>query len=202
MKLYYTPGACSHAVHVALREAGLTFELERVDLLAKTTASGADYLAVNPKGYVPALRLDDGALLTEVAVLLQYVADRKPESGLAPPAGTMARYRLQEWLNYISSELHKGLGQFFNPKLPAETRPAVMPRLEQRLGLVASQLDGAPYLMGEQYSVADSYLYTILGWGPALKVDLGAGPALGAFSARVRARPAVQAARAAEGLPA
>jgi glutathione S-transferase len=202
MKLYYTPGACSHAVHVALREAGLTFELERVDLLAKTTASGADYLAVNPKGYVPALRLDDGALLTEVAVLLQYVADRKPESGLAPPAGTMARYRLQEWLNYISSELHKGLGQFFNPKLPAETRPAVMPRLEQRLGLVASQLDGAPYLMGEQYSVADSYLYTILGWGPALKVDLGAWPALGAFSARVRARPAVQAARAAEGLPA
>jgi glutathione S-transferase len=202
MKLYYSPGACSHAVHVALREAGLPFELEKVDLQAKTTASGADYLAINPKGYVPALQLDDGTLLTEVAVNLQYVADRKPESDLAPPAGTMARYRLQEWLSFISSELHKGLGQFFNPMLPSETRAAVMPRLEQRLGFVARQLDDAPYLMGEQFSVADAYLYTILGWAPVLKIDLGGWPSLAAFVARVRARPAVQAARAAEGLPA
>jgi glutathione S-transferase len=202
MKLYYSPGACSHAVHVALREAGLPIELEKVDLMAKKTETGADYLAINPKGYVPALRLDDGELLTEVAVVLQYVADRKPDSGLAPPAGTMARYRLQEWLNYITSELHKGLGQFFNPKLPSEVRPVLMPRVEQRLGVVAKQLDGAPYLLGERYTVADSYLYTILGWAPVLKIDLGQWPSLEVFGARVRARPAVQAARKAEGLPA
>lgn len=200
MKLYYTPGACSLAPHIALRETGATFHLEQVDLAKKQTAGGEDFTRINPKGYVPTLRLDDGEILTEVAVILQYVADRKPESGLAPAAGTMERYRLMEWLNFISSEVHKQFGPFFNPRIPPDWKANQLAVLGRRFDYLSERLDGRPYLMGDKFSVADAYLYTVLTWSGHVGLDMGKWPTLKAYMARVAERPAVREALEAEGL--
>ena len=200
MKLYYAPGACSLAPHIGLREAGYQFDLEQVDLAAKKTKSGADYTKINGKGYVPALQLDSGEVITEAPVILQYIADQKPESGLAPKAGTMERYRTQEWLNFVTSELHKGFGILFNPALPENARPAVVDRLGQRLDFLAKQLDGKPYLTGDKFTAPDAYLFTVLSWAPHLKISLDRWPTLKTYVERVAGRPQVQAALKAEGL--
>jgi len=200
MKLYYYPGACSMAVHIALREAGIPFDLDKVDLAKKRAASGEDYAEVNPKGYVPALRLDDGQILTEVAVLLQYVADLKPASGLAPKAGTIERYRLMEWLNFISSEVHKTLGALFNPKITPEWKDNQIALFGRRCDFLVQQLGGKPHLTGDKFTIADAYLFTILGWAKLFKLDMGKWPALQSYAARIAARPAVQEAMKAEGL--
>jgi len=200
MKLYFAAGACSMAPHIVLREAAYTFDLERVDLAKKQTASGEDYTRINPKGYVPALRLDNGEVLTEVAVILQYLADQKPESGLAPKTGTMERYRLMEWLTFVSSEIHKQFGPLFNPKITAEWRENQLDLLSRRFDYLTERLNGKPYLMGDQLTLADTYLFTVLNWSPLLKVDLGKWPRLKDYITRVAARPAVQEAMRAEGL--
>ena len=200
MKLYFAPGACSLAPHISLREAGMKFDLEQVDLATKTTKSGADYTKVNGKGYVPALQLDNGEVLTEAPVILQYIGDQKPESGLVPKAGTMERYRTQEWLNFVTSELHKGFGALFNPKTPEDYRPVAIERIGQRLDFVAKQVDGKPYLTGDRFTVPDAYLFTVLSWAPHLKVSLDKWPTIQAYIGRVAARPQVQAALKAEGL--
>jgi glutathione S-transferase len=198
MKLYYAPGACSLSPHIALSESGLPFETERVDLRAKTTGSGVDYRTINPKGSVPALVLDNGEVLTEGPAVVQYIADQSPDRNLAPPNGTLARYRLQEWLNYISSELHKGFAPLFNPATSDETRKATVAAFLPKLDYVARQLDGRDFLMGAEFTVADGYLFVILGWTRFANIDLGQWPALKAYVERVAARPAVQAALAAE----
>ena len=200
MKLYYAPGACSMSPHIALREAGLDFELVRVDLAAKKTAANADYLAINPKGYVPALQLDDGQVITEGPAIVQYIADCAPGKGLAPVAGTLDRVRLQEWLTFIGTELHKSFGAFFNPKTPEDWKTFVRELLGKRLTYVAQQLQDRDFLMGSQFSVADCYLYTVLNWTPYANVDLAQWPIFAAYQARISARPAVQAALKAEGL--
>ena len=200
MKLYHKPGACSLSPHIVLREAGLAFELERVDLASKKTGSCGDYLGVNPKGYVPALALDDGQLLTEGPAIVQYLADLAPEKHLAPPAGTMARVRLQEWLNFIATELHKGFSPLYNPRAPEEWKGVARELLAKRIALVAERLTGQDYLMGDDFTVADAYLFTVLNWAGFAKVDLSPWPVLGAYQARVAARPAVRAALQAEGL--
>lgn len=199
MKLYLSPGACSLSVHIALIEAGLPFTTESVDLKTKVTASGADYTAINPKGSAPALETDEG-LLTECAVLLQYVADKAPGSGLAPPAGGFDRYRLLEMLNFVSSEIHKGLGAFFNPAMTPDWRAGIEPRLARALNVVEGVLNAQPYLTGQTFTVADAYLFTVLNWAGWVKFDLSPWPAALAFQARVAARPSVQAALKAEGL--
>jgi len=200
MKLYYYPGACSMAPHIILREAGYQFDLDKVDLAKKQTASGEDYGKVNPKGYVPALRLDDGQVLTEAGAILQYLADHKPDSGLAPKAGTMERYRLMEWLNFIASEIHKTLGALFNPKITPEWKDNQIALFGRRCDVLVRTLDGKQYLMGDKFSVADAYLFTILGWANLFKLDMNKWPALQSYTARVAARPAVQQAMKAEGL--
>ncbi len=200
MKLYYSPGACSLSPHIALREAGMNFDIEKVDLKAKKTETGADYTAVNPKGYVPALKLDDGGLLTEASVIVQYVADKKPEKKLAPAVGTPERYRLQEWLNFISTEVHKGTSPLFNPATPDAYKKIVMDRLGTRYDYIAKEVEKKPYLMGDAFTVADGYMFTILNWTNFVNIDLGKWPALQAYQGRVAARPAVQAALLAEGL--
>jgi glutathione S-transferase len=200
VKLYYSPGGCSLSPHIVLRELGLPFEIERVDLKTGTTASGARYATINPKGYVPALQLDDGNVLTETAVVLQYLADRKPESGLAPAPGTLERYRLQEWLNYVASELHKSLGSLFNRSTPAEWKESVKKALAPKLELVAHHLDGREHLLGSAFTVADSYLWVVLSWTKVAGVDLRPWPVLLAYLKRVGGRPATRAALGAEGL--
>lgn len=200
MKLYYSPGACSLSPHIVAREAGIPVELKKVDLKAKLVEGSADYLKTNGKGYVPAIELDDGSVLTEGPAIVQYLADRKPESALAPAAGTMERYRLQEWLNFITSELHKAFGAFFSPALTPEWRKGVADRLELRCEWLAQQLAGKPYLMGDRFSVADAYLFTVLNWAPMVKFDLARWPALVEYHKRVAARPKVQEALKAEGL--
>jgi glutathione S-transferase len=200
MKLFYYPGACSLVVHITLREAGQAFDIEQVDLGAKKTASGADYLKINPKGYVPALQLDDGQVLTEVATVVQYVADQKPESGLAPKGGTMERYRLMEWLSFISSEVHKAFGPLWNEATPAATKQAAIERIGQRFDYLANVLATKPFLMGDRFTVADAYLSTMLGWAGYHKLDLGKWPVLQSYSGRIASRPAVSAAMKAEGL--
>jgi glutathione S-transferase len=200
MKLYYAPGTCSMAVHVVLRELGYRFDLERVDLGEGGTAAGADYSTVNPKGYVPALVLDDGQVLTEVAAILQYLGDPKSESGLVLPPGDLGHYRLLEWLAFTSSEIHKTLGALFNPQLPPECRGVSLALFERRCDWLAAALGEGPFLMGERYTIADPYLFTVLNWTSVLAVDLGRWPALEAYLAQVAARPAVQATLRAEGL--
>ena len=200
MKLFYKPGACSLTPHIILHEAGLPFEMEKVDFATKKTDAGADYLALNPKGYVPALRLDDGQLLTEVAAIVQYLADRVPEKQLLPPAGTLERYRVQEWLSYISGELHKSFSPLFNPKAPEEWKLLVKEMLARRIDFIAKHLEGKDYLMGGTFTVADAYLFNVLNWTRLVKVDLTPWPVLKAFSERVAARPAVRAAMIEEGL--
>jgi glutathione S-transferase len=198
MKLYFSPGACSLASHIALRELGLPFEAVQVDLMKKTTKSGQDFATINPKGYVPALELDDGALLTEGPAILQYLADRRPESRLAPANGTLERYRLQEWLGFINSELHKQFSPLFNPATPEQAKDSARRAIARRLAYVEGQLDGRAFLLGDAFTVADAYLYTVLGWTKHVGVDLAPYPNVVAFRARVDARPAVQAAQAAE----
>lgn len=198
MKLYFSPGACSLSPHIVLREAGLPFTLEKVDLRSKQTASGRDYNTINPKGAVPALELDDGQLLTEGPAVVQYLADLVPEKQLAPPAGSMPRYRLIEWLNFVSTELHKGFSPLFNPAMPEEAKKLTLDRLLSRFDYVATQLQNGPYLLGSQFTVADAYLFVILRWSGAFSIDLARWPALAAYFNRVEQRPAVQAALAAE----
>jgi glutathione S-transferase len=200
MKLYYYPGASSMAVHIAMRETGLSFEIDKVDLREKKTESGEDFNQVNPKGYVPALRLDDGQVLTEDAVLLQYVADLRPESGLAPVFGSMERYRLMEWLNFISSELHKPLGGLFNPNITPEWKDGLIAMFSRRADWIAGVLARQPYLMGERFTVADIYLFNVVGWCSLLGVVTGRWPALNDYAGRIALRPAVIAAMTAEGL--
>lgn len=200
MKLFLKPGACSLSPHIVLEEAGLAHQTEVVDLKTKQLASGGDYLAINPKGYVPALLLDSGELLTEGPAIVQYLADLVPAKNLAPANGTLARYKLQGWLTFIGTELHKSFSPFFNPAAPDAWKDVAKANLERRLGYTNQQLAEQPFLMGADFSVADAYLFTVLNWAKAIKLDLAAWPNLQAFHARVAARPAVQAAMKAEGL--
>lgn len=200
MKLYYTPGACSLSPHIALREVGLDFQLVKVDLGSKTTETGADFTQINPYGYVPALQLDSGEVLTEGPAIVQYIADQKPASGLAPVNGSIERYRLQSVLTFINSELHKSLGALFNPSLAEATKVATIERLGIRLKQLSAQMEGKQWVANNTYSVADGYLFNILSWLKMFKIDLGQWPLLADHSARVAARPAVQAALKAEGL--
>lgn len=200
MKLYIKPGVCSLAPHIVLEEIGASYETENVDLAKKVTASGADFLEINPKGYVPALVLDGGELLTEGPAIVQYLADLQPRSKLAPPNGSLARYQLQSWLTYIGTELHKNFSPFFNPAASADTKDLARGNLTRRFPLVEDQLAKTPFLMGEDFTVADAYLFTVAGWAKLVKFDLTPYPQLQAFMARVAARPAVQRALKAEGL--
>ena len=200
MKLYFSPGACSMAPHIVLLEARFDFESDKVDLATRRTAGGEDYTKVSPKGYVPALRLDNGHFLTEVAVILQYLADQKPEPGLAPRAGSMERYRLMEWLNFISSEIHKTLGPLFWPNITTEAREAQLNLLGRRLDYLEHALEGKPFLMGDKFTVADAYLFTVLNWRHRLKFELGKWPEITDYMNRIATRPAVQEAMRAEGL--
>ena len=199
MKLYYSPGACSLSPHIVLNEAGLAYELEKVNLGKHRTAGGADFYAINPKGYVPALELDGGELLTEGPAIVQYLADRKPESKLAPPAGTLERYRLIEWLNFISTELHKQFGPLFH-NAGEEIKDRQRALIGKRFDYVEAQLAGKPYLLGDTFTVADAYLFTMLTWTKHAGIDLGRWPALNDYFARVGARPQVQATLRQEGL--
>jgi glutathione S-transferase len=200
MKLYYAPGACSLSPHIISRELGLELTLVKVDNSTKKTEDGRDYLAINPKGYVPAIELDNGEILTENTAIVQYLADRKPEAGLAPANGTFERYRLQEMLGYINSELHKSYGPMFNPKILPEVRQEKVDTLRKRYGLIEKALEGKSFLFGETFTVADAYLFVITNWAGFLKVDISDFPNLLAFQQRVAARPAVRAALVAEGL--
>lgn len=200
MKLYYSPGACSLSPHIALAEAGLPYTLERVDFKTKQTEAGVDFFAINPIGFVPVLRLDDGQLLTEGPAIVQYIADLAPDKRLAPPAGTLERVRLQEALNFISTELHKAFSPLFNPAAPEEWKAFTRDLIGRRLDVVEQKLSGRDYLLGE-FSVADGYLFTFLGWGRLVKLDVREGrPLLAAFVKRVAARPGVQQALREEGL--
>lgn len=200
MKLYFSPGACSLSPRIALTEAGLNFETVRVDTKTKELVGGGSFLDINSKGYVPALQLDNGEALTEGPAIVQYIADQKPESGLAPAAGTLARYRLQELLNFITSEIHKGFSPLFDPALSAEVKEGFKAKLGKRFDWLSTHLDGRQYLMGDQFTVADGYLFTTLNWGQWVGIDLAKWPVLAAYQARVAARPAVQTALKAEGL--
>jgi len=200
MKLYYYPGACSLAVHIVLREAKYKFDIEKVDLAAKKTEGGEDFLAVNPKGYVPALKLDDGTVLTEASVIIQYLADQKPRRGLAPKPKTPERYRLMEWLNFISAEIHKSLGAFFNPKMTPEWREAQLALVARRFDPLEKALGRSPYVMGEEFSIADAYLFNVLGWTNFHKIDTSSWPNIQSFMRRIAERPSVRKAMKAEGL--
>lgn len=197
MKLYSTPGTCSMASNIALHEAGIPFELVKVDKRTKRT-NGIDFLTINPKGYVPALQLDDGQVLTENVVVLQYIADLNPAAKLAPPAGTWDRYRLQEWLSFINSELHKSFSPLFSSEAPEDMKTYARNILAKRLAYIESALGDKKYLLGDQFTIADAYLSTVLGWGTHVAVDIG--PRLKAYVDGVRARPHVIEAMTAEGL--
>jgi glutathione S-transferase len=200
MKLYYFPGACSLSPHIALLETGLPFTTEKVDLHSKKTATGVDYLTINPKGAVPALLLDDGQVLTEGPAIVQYIADQKPDSGLAPRAGSFERYRLMELLNYISSEVHKSFAPLFNPGTTADAKKAALDTLGKRFDWLSAHIGNKKFLMGDAFTVADTYLFTILSWSGHVGIDLGKWPTLAAYHARVGHRPKVQEALKAEGL--
>lgn len=200
MKLYYLPGACSLSPHIVANEAGIALTLDKVDRATKITASGENYLELNPKGYVPALRLDDGEVLTEGPVIVQYLGDLKPESGLVPPHGTLARYRLQEILTYINSELHKTYSPLFNPATPDETRTERAAYLKRRYAYLEQILAAQPYLLGEHFTVADAYLFTVTQWASRVGFDLGEFPALAQYQRRIAERPSVQDAMRIEGL--
>jgi len=199
LKLYYVPGTCALCPHIVLREAGLDYTLDKVGRDDKKTEAGDDYTAINPKTNVPALVMKNGQLLTEVAVIVQYLADQAPEKKLAPSTGTLERYRLQEWLNFISSEIHKGCSPLFNPKLNDEAKAVLMMRLKQRIGYAAHALADKKYLM-DSFTVADAYLFTVLRWAPRLGFDLLPWPVLKDYMERIAARPAVKAAMKEEGL--
>jgi glutathione S-transferase len=194
MKLYYSPSACSLSPHIVANELGLAIELVKVDVVAKRTEHGEDFLAINPKGLVPVLQLDDGSLLTEGPAVVQYLADLKPEAQLAPASGSMARYRLQEMLGYINSELHQGYMPLFNPACSDEVRSARMAHLHKHYRLLEAALGRAPFLLGDRFTVTDAYLFVVTRWAEFVKLDLSAFPNLLAFQARIAARPAVQTA--------
>jgi glutathione S-transferase len=201
MKLYYAPGACSLAPHIILRELGKKFEIEKVDLRAKKTEVGSDFSKINTKGYVPTLELNaKGDVLTEVATILQYLADKAKATKLLPKAGTMARYRAMESLNFVASELHKGIGGLFNPNMPDDGKKAIIDRVTVRLNWLDGVLKKQNFLSGKSFGVADAYAFTVLGWCNKVGIDLSPWKNIGAFLARVGARPAVQAAMRAEGL--
>ncbi|MBV6416992.1 MAG: Glutathione S-transferase GST-6.0 [Steroidobacteraceae bacterium] len=199
MKLYYSPGACSQAPHIAAHELGLPVETVKVDLRTHTLADGSDYYKVNPKGYVPLLVLADGTTLTEANVVLQYLADQKPGT-LAPKFGTLERWKLTEMLAFLATEVHKGFSALWNPRTPAEVRAAAVERLGTRFALLSQTLAKQPFLMGDKFTIADAYFFVLLNWTNIHKVDLTPWPALKDYQARVAARPAVQATLKAEGL--
>jgi glutathione S-transferase len=194
MKLYYKAGACSLSPRIVLHEAGLPFDSEKVDLATKITETGADYRAVNANGYVPALVLGNGDVLTEGPAIVQYLADQAPEKRLAPPPGSIARYHLMSLLNFIGTELHKSFSPLFKPDTPEQTRQTARDNLARRFDAVAQRLKAGPYLMGADFSVADAYLFTVLRWTVPMSIDLSRWPELGAYMDRVASRPAVQAA--------
>lgn len=199
MKLYYSPGACSLSPHIVLREAGHKFELEKVDLKSKKTEFGKDYNTINAKSAVPFLVLDTGEGLSEGPAIVQYLADLKPEAGLAPKSGTLERARLHEWLNYISTELHKTFSPLFNPISP-ETTTHAQAKLAAQFPFIAGQLKDKQYLLGDHFSVADAYLFTVLNWTNYVKIDLSPWPVLVEYQKRVAARPKVLETLKAEGL--
>lgn len=200
MQLYYYPGACSLAPHIALREAGLEFELKKVDIRTRKVEGGGDFMQVNSKGYVPALVLASGEVLTEAPVILEYIADRKPESGLAPRSGTIERYRVEEWLNFTSSEIHKSFTPLFMPGTGAEWKSGATGMLARRFDWLDKQLAGRTHLVGERFTVADAYLFVTLSWCGHVGIELGKWPALSAYAAGIGRRPKVIEALRAEGL--
>ena len=200
MKLYYAPGACSLAPHVAAREAGVPLELARVSFPDKKVEGEGSFYDINPKGAVPALRLDDGSVLTENAVLLQYIAEKAPQSGLLPPAGSIERWRLLELVNFIATEVHKGFGPLWNPAVSPEVREATVQTLGKRFDFLQTQLGDRPYLTGEQFTIADAYAFAVLNWTRIHKIDLSQWPALTAYLKRIAERPAVQETLREEGL--
>lgn len=200
MKLYYAPGACSMAPHIVAREAGIPLDLVKVDIRNKKTKDGGDFWQVNAKGYVPALQLDDGSVLTEVGVICQYLADQAPQSGLVPPFGGMARYEQMAALNFVSAEVHKQLGALFNPMMTPEAREVQLGSIERRLNTLEQMLSGKAYISGDDFTAADAYLFTVLKWTGLLKVDLAKYPDIQAYMGRVASRPKVQETLKAEGL--
>ncbi len=200
MKLYYAPGVCSQAPHILLREAELPFELEKVDLATKRTETGRDYWEINPNGYVPTLEIEPGLYLTEGPAIMQYIADKVPSRKLAPPAGSLERYRLQSWLNFITAEIHKGFSPLFKPDWPEEAKALVREQLAKRFDHVEAHLAIHGYLMGDTFTVADAYLFVTSGWAKAVGIDLARWPNLQAYRQRIAARQTVKAALAAEGL--
>ena len=200
MKLFFSLGACSLSPRIALLEAGLPFTTQKVDTKTKQLDGGGDFLAINSKGYVPLLQLDNGEYLTEGPAIVQYIADQNPASGLAPKAGTMERVRLQEMLNFITSEIHKGFSPLFDATLSAEAKQNFKDKLGKRFDWLTKQLEGKDYLMGSSFTVADGYLFTVLNWGQWVGIDIARWPVLAAYQARVSARPKVQEALKAEGL--
>lgn len=198
MKLYFSPGACSLAPHIVLHEAGIAHEAVVAPTKTHKLPDGSDYYGVNPLGYVPLLELDDGARLREAAVIVQYIADLAPQKNLIPAAGTMARYRVLEWLNFIATELHKGFGPLFNPATPEDFKKAATLKLKSRLSWVDMQLEGREFLAGDHFGVADAYLFTVLGWAQRMEVDLSALEHINAFYSRVLSRAGVKAALAME----
>jgi len=200
MKLFYKPGACSLASHIALQESGMDFSLVGVDLAKKQLENGEDYWQVNPKGQVPALLLDDNTLLTEGVAIMQYIADTKVDRQLLAPAGSIARYRTLEWLNYIATELHKGFTPLFRPDTPEDFKPTVRALLEKKLSYVNDALRDNEWICGSRFTIADGYLFTVLRWAHAVKLDMSGLKNIEAYMARVAARPGVTAAMEAEGL--
>lgn len=200
MKLYYSPGACSLSPHIVSCELGFDLQMIKVDLATHTIEDGRDYHSVNPKGYVPALELDNGEILTEGVAIIQYLADQKPEKNLVPKWGTFERYRLQEWLTFISSELHKNFSPLWNKNLAEEVRKSTIEKLNKRFEYLEEKLSGQQFLMGGAFSVADAYCFTILRWSNVLNVDISAYANVMAYVERIAARPAVQEAMRAEGL--
>jgi glutathione S-transferase len=200
MKLYYSPGACSLSPHIALRESGLPFDLEKVDLKTKKTETGADYWAISPNGYVPALEITPGDVLTEGPAIVQYIADQVPAKELAPTNGARQRYTLQSWLNFISTEIHKSFGAMFNPAAPDAAKALAKTQLETRYATVEKHLAKNDYLIGSSYTVADIYFFVTLTWAGYVGIDLAQWPTIVAYRDRIAARPAVQAALKAEGL--
>jgi glutathione S-transferase len=200
MKLYYFTGACALSPHIVALELGLNLTTVKIDSKSKQTSDGADYLKVNSKGSVPALELDNGEVLTEGPAIVQYLADQRPDSGMVPRAGTLERYRMMEMLNYISTEVHKGFSPLFNPAITPEWKAAALQGLERKFDWLSNYLGSKPFLFGDSFTVADAYLFTVLGWTKPLKIDLGRWPLLKEYHARILQRPKVQEAMRAEGL--
>lgn len=200
MKLYFSPGACSLAPHILLREAGAAFDLEQVDNKAKKTKSGADFWQINPKGYVPVLELDDGSRITEAPAVLQYIADQHPNSGFVPACGSFDRYRVVEWLNFTTSELHKTFGSFFKANTPEDYKPIARENLSKRYAFLEQHLARRQFLHGEKFSIADTYLFVVTRWLDRVGLDVNKWPNVKAYQERIAARPRVQEAIEAEGL--